>query len=134
MSQVSTVVLVNKSRILMHLRDDKPGISYPDYWSIIGGGIEKNESPLQALKRECLEEIGIVPSNIRFVKRIFIPSYKVRGDDEIYVFRGDIDKEVGEINLTEGQKVEYFYFDDIQKLKMSSALKKFILENRALFF
>ena len=118
----------------MHLRDNKPDISYPDYWSIIGGGIEENETPLQSMERECLEEIGIKPRNIKFIKKIFLPSYDSTGDDEIYVFRGEIDKEADKIKLTEGQKVEYFYFDELRKLKMPASLKKFMLESKALFF
>jgi len=35
--------------------------SYKDDWSIPGGVVEKGESPIEALKRETMEEIGFVP-------------------------------------------------------------------------
>lgn len=33
--------------------------TYIDNWYSVGGGVEKNESPLQAVKREIAEEVGI---------------------------------------------------------------------------
>jgi len=132
MKQASLMILKNKDRFLMHLRDDKPSIPYPNYWSFIGGGIEKGETPLQAMERECLEEIGLKPRNIKFISKIFIPPYEFSEDDEVFIFMGEIDKEVNEIVLTEGQKLEYFYLDDIQNLKMPLLVKKFIIENKNL--
>lgn len=32
---------------------------YPDCWDLVGGHVELGESPLQAVIRECLEEIGV---------------------------------------------------------------------------
>lgn len=33
---------------------------YPDCWDLVGGHIEDGESPLDAVVRECAEEIGVV--------------------------------------------------------------------------
>ena len=46
-------------KYLFVLRDDKPNIPNPNCWALIGGGIEKGEEPIEALKREVKEEIGI---------------------------------------------------------------------------
>ncbi|WP_426562436.1 NUDIX domain-containing protein [Angustibacter sp. McL0619] len=32
---------------------------YPDCWDLVGGHIDSGESPHQAVRRECLEELGI---------------------------------------------------------------------------
>ena len=32
--------------------------NYRDYWHLPGGMIEAGESPVEACKRECLEELG----------------------------------------------------------------------------
>lgn len=32
---------------------------YPDCWDLVGGHVEAGESPYEAVRRECLEEIGV---------------------------------------------------------------------------
>ncbi len=32
---------------------------YPDCWDLVGGHVEPGESPDQAVRRECLEELGV---------------------------------------------------------------------------
>jgi 8-oxo-dGTP pyrophosphatase MutT (NUDIX family) len=32
---------------------------YPDCWDLVGGHVEAGELPQQAVRRECLEEIGV---------------------------------------------------------------------------
>ncbi|MFF0343151.1 NUDIX hydrolase [Kribbella sp. NPDC004875] len=33
--------------------------AYPDCWDLVGGHVEADELPEQAVRRECLEEIGV---------------------------------------------------------------------------
>ena len=33
---------------------------YPDCWDLVGGHIEPGESPLEAVRRECVEELGVL--------------------------------------------------------------------------
>jgi 8-oxo-dGTP diphosphatase len=35
---------------------------YPDRWDVIGGHVEKGESVEEALIRECVEEVGLTPT------------------------------------------------------------------------
>ncbi len=32
---------------------------YPDCWDLVGGHVEKDESPQEAVVRECFEEVGV---------------------------------------------------------------------------
>ncbi|MGI5521557.1 NUDIX domain-containing protein [Micromonospora sp. CA-259024] len=50
--------------LLLHLRDDIPGITWPGYWSVLGGGCDPGESPRQAVERELFEEAGLVADEI----------------------------------------------------------------------
>lgn len=40
--------------------------NYPKTWSLVSGGIEEGESPLEATKRELKEETQIDSTNIKF--------------------------------------------------------------------
>ena len=47
-------------KILLHLRDEKSGIRYPNMWSVFGGRVKTGEIPRHTLEREMKEELDIV--------------------------------------------------------------------------
>jgi len=51
------------NRFLYLLRTDKQSPT----WSIPGGGIDKNETLLEGIKRECLEEMGYFDSDCKLI-------------------------------------------------------------------
>ena len=55
---------VSTSRYLYLLRNDP---KHPGTWGLPGGKVEQSESLLDAIKRECSEEIGSFPDTIRIV-------------------------------------------------------------------
>nr|WP_223244816.1 NUDIX hydrolase [Streptomyces sp. CBMA156] len=54
-------------RLLMHHRDDRPGIAWPGYWAPIGGWREADETPEETAAREVREEAGITITRARLV-------------------------------------------------------------------
>ncbi len=54
-------------RLLMHHRDQNPGIAWPGHWTPIGGWREGDESPEENAAREILEEAGIEVTGLRVV-------------------------------------------------------------------
>lgn len=55
---LSVAALVRDGRVLLaHRRPSRRW--YPDCWDLVGGHVERGESPLAAVRRECLEELGI---------------------------------------------------------------------------
>lgn len=46
-------------RILVYLRDDRPGLPWRGLWDLPGGGREGAESPAACLLRELAEEFGL---------------------------------------------------------------------------
>lgn len=56
---IAIALLVRDGRALLAHRH--PGRRwYPDCWDLVGGHVEAGETPEQALRRECLEEIGVL--------------------------------------------------------------------------
>ena len=123
--RASFVLLENKDGdYLLYLRDNKPSISSPGTWALIGGAAEGNENPEETVIRETKEEIDLDVRKVRF-----IGSY-VNRDCKVSIFKDNIDKKIKDIDLTEGQRVEYFNFDKVLKLKMGDQLKKFLTDNK----
>ena len=38
---------------------------YPDCWDLVGGHIESDETPEQAIRRECREELGVTLTDLQ---------------------------------------------------------------------
>ena len=51
-------ILVGET-IVTILRDDKPGIPWPVFWDLPGGGRESDETPEDCALRELREELGL---------------------------------------------------------------------------
>lgn len=58
----SNAIITCKGRLLLEKRKDS------DIWGLIGGGVKKQESGLQAIVRETFEELGLRISPDRFQK------------------------------------------------------------------
>lgn len=58
------IYAVDTKRYLFLLRND---LRYESTWALAGGSLEVDETLIQALNRECEEEIGVRPDWIRLV-------------------------------------------------------------------
>lgn len=127
MKEIVGAILINKKKeILLHLRDNNSLIPYPDYWSLLGGHVEKNETLLRALEREIKEEIGY---NIK--KTFFVGSFEdLIYETLVFVYESKINKKIYELNLTEGQRLDYFSFEELIKLKTPDILRNFFINNK----
>jgi len=95
------LLVAEDGRLLLQLRDQKPGIVNPGRWGFFGGHVEHGETPAQAFLREMSEELGWRP-------RHFEP-YATREVDRdgwhvtSHVFAAHLDVEPGALTLGEGQ-------------------------------
>jgi ADP-ribose pyrophosphatase YjhB (NUDIX family) len=55
---------INTGRYLYLMRDDP---KHPDTWGLPGGRMEPGESMIEAMSRECQEELGAMPDYIKLV-------------------------------------------------------------------
>ena len=110
-------------KYLFVLRDNNPNIPNPNCWSLLGGGIEENELPIDALKREIIEETNIELYNISEIDTIDVElvvnnkSHIVKG----YIYLAYTKVEIKDIKIHEWQKVEYFTIKEIKKQKNLSS-------------
>lgn len=65
------LVLTHGGRLLTCLRDNRPGLPFPDHWDLPGGGREGCESPMTCALRELSEEFGLVLTPSRLTGQPF---------------------------------------------------------------
>lgn len=67
---VVAIIVLDDGRYLMQLRDDKPGIFYPNHWGLFGGAVDEGEGPEEALRRELREELDLELASFSYFTRI----------------------------------------------------------------
>ena len=119
--------VVFEGKILLILRDNVPTISYPNFWNLPGGKVEDGEDFDTALRRELVEEIGVIPANIvhmgmeKFEDGKTVIRYLIRLNK----------KEAEKIKLgDEGQEMKFFGIDEALKLPLPPYLGNFVLKNK----
>ncbi len=97
------IMLFNKkcNKVLLVKRNKKP---YKNCWNGIGGKIEENETPINAAKRECMEETNISLKNPRLLVTYVYPESSIINCNTklnvIYDF-------VEEINVVDNEEGHY---------------------------
>jgi 8-oxo-dGTP diphosphatase len=128
MKKISAIILENdKGEFLLALRDNKPGIPFPDHWDLIGGHVEEGETPEEALVREVKEELDIEITEFSFYKK-----YECLTGDAYenikYIYTGKINIPIEEVTLLEGERPQYFSPEEIPDLKFANIIKSIIMD------
>src|SRR5215470_10412731 len=55
----AALLVLEDGRYIMQRRDDLPHIWYPDHWGLFGGGVDRGEDAVAALRRELREELEL---------------------------------------------------------------------------
>lgn len=124
-------IIIYNGKLLLVLRDTKekkPLLSDPNTWSFIGGGADTGEEPIETYLREVKEEINIELSETKF---LFVFTL---ADRSKYVYYNELtDDQVKSLKLgTEGQKLSFFSFDEIDKIPLARTTQAFVKEHKEL--
>lgn len=112
------VLLHHDGRVLLQHRDNKPEIESPGQWSLFGGGLDENESPEVAMRRELSEEIGFSP--IVYRPLLLLHGWRA----EYHVYLAGIDRSLEQLTLREGQGFGYFGINEaLQHLDLSEVAR-----------
>lgn len=130
MDGASAIICWDK-KILLFLRDNKPTIPYPDYWQLPGGGIEKGETPDEAVRRELEEEVSYVPKSLNYLGQVKRPGNK--RSYLYYSFVGKIEAGKFKIGQMEGQAIAFFSLDEISKIKITPNVNQYLKKRREVF-
>ena len=123
MKGVGIIFLNSNNEVLLLLRDDIVDIPFPNMWDIPGGKVEDNETPIETIRREMMEEMSIKDLGE-------IQLFKIITSENItdYIFWKRLDLITSEIDLQEGQRVEYFNLERIRKTKLAFNYNKVLEE------
>ncbi|HEV8666901.1 MAG TPA: NUDIX domain-containing protein [Candidatus Paceibacterota bacterium] len=111
------IIPIYEGKCLFHLRDNNPNISHPNKWSFVSGSIEDGESFEEAIRRECKEEIGIVPHDLRYLGHSDVSAC-------FYAYLSDI--EAKNLVLGEGQEIRFFDPTEMSGLNMTPKLHELV--------
>jgi 8-oxo-dGTP diphosphatase len=128
MKKIAAIIFENdKGEFLLALRDNKPGIPFPNHWDLIGGHVEEGETPEEALVREVKEELDIDIKEFSFYKK-----YECLTGDAYenikYIYTGKINIPIEEVTLLEGEKPQYFSCKEIPDLKFANIIKSIVMD------
>ncbi len=110
---VSIIIENSNKEFLFFLRDDKLSISYPNQWSLLGGGVEDGETFEETIVREMAEEIELQLKKYEVFNEYSWPGRKEK------VFYKKIDMDIKETPLHEGQKLKFFTKDELLKTDLA---------------
>lgn len=127
MKGAGIIFLNSNNEVLLLLRDDNSEILYPNMWDIPGGNVENDENPEETVRREMIEEMGL--NNLGEISLFKIFTSENLTD---YIFWKRLDINPAEIDLKEGQRIQFFNINQIRQMKLAfnynHVLEEFFLE------
>ena len=117
----AAIILYKQKKILLQLRDERAP-TLKNTWALFGGGIEVGETALQAVMRECKEELSY---SLKDPQEVFMRT-KADGSHR-YVYVEEYDEQQ-KLVLGEGAAMKWFSKKDVATINMITTYKELIME------
>jgi 8-oxo-dGTP diphosphatase len=101
-------------RLAWQLRDNRPEVSYADHWGLFGGWQEAGETPLDCIRREVQEELGLA---LEAEQLTYLDQY-VEGEIGAHVFRCPAPAALRTAVLREGQRWAWWRMEELAGLRV----------------
>lgn len=122
----SVAIVVNKAGEFLLQKKTLDYKWFSGGWSLFGGGIKDGETPLEAIKRELKEELGICFEKIKFFKK---NSFEIGNNSfENEVFLVNFNGRISEIILNEGAGFAFFSKEELNSLNIFPGIRKILTE------
>lgn len=106
----SIIFIDDSEEVLLFLRDDDESIPYPNLWDVLGGHVERGETPKECIVREMQEEIAIG------IKKPNLFNVYDMEDRLEYTYWQRADFDIDKILLSEGQHLRWFSKSEIENM------------------
>ncbi|MFA7254237.1 MAG: ATP-binding protein [Patescibacteria group bacterium] len=123
---VAVTILEKDKKILLIKRR-----VWPFCYALPGGHIENGETPLEAQKREMIEELGIIPEKPKLVLHTILENDLCRHGaawHEWFLYKCDMDKNRSIFVNSEAESADWFSLEEAMRLNLSSATKTVLTE------
>jgi len=114
--KVALIIFYDENKKIL-LQDRKRISRVGEEWGFFGGEIEENETPEQAIIRETKEEL-----NFDLKEYKFIGEFKNKVNEGLiidrFVFIAPLKDNLSKFEQLEGEKMQLFLLEEIEKLKM----------------
>lgn len=110
-------IINSKNEILIQKRAPQKKLE-PNVWAMTGGSVIKGETPLETLKRETMEELGVELDILNAVKIHHYKTGNVWLDE--FLVKQDINLEDIVMYEEEVSDVKFVTFDEVEKIYQSN--------------
>jgi 8-oxo-dGTP diphosphatase len=113
---VKAIIYNDSKEILLQQRDYTEGIPFQGHWTFFGGKVEDDNSFIQALERELMEELNCIPGKIE--PELFSSVWNGGEIPTInHYFPIQLQVDANLLNLNEGFGMDWFAIENIKLLE-----------------
>ena len=119
----AAILLFDKKKNILLQKRSNNAIYKPEKWGLFGGGIEVNESKLDAVVRECFEEL-----RYKLISPTLVYEGQIRENIFMCLYCEEYNQNQ-DLVLCEGEKMQWFSISQIAELDMIEHYKELILHH-----